>query len=92
MKAVNQFEQMQYKILLAEGTFAEGTYTMAEHTLSAYRIFNSVFLDDEEGDDFEFIYSLNERFEDVIKMNVGDSMPFKSNRNEQWVSVIIRVK
>ena len=89
MKAENQFEQMQYTMLIAEGTFAEGTYTVAEQTLSADRIFNSRR---EEGDDFEFIYSLNERFEDVIKMSVGDSMSFKSNRDEQWVSVIIRVK
>lgn len=84
MKADNQFEQMQYKILLAEGTFT------AEHTLSADRIFNSRR---EQGDDFEFIYSLNERFEDVIKMNVGDSISFKSNRDiEAWTSVIVRIQ
>lgn len=83
MKADNQFEQMQYKILLAEGTFT------AEHTLSAERIFNSRR---EQGDDFEFIYSLNQRFEDVIKMNVGDSVSFKSNRDEAWTSVIVRIQ
>ena len=83
MKVDNQFEQMQYKILLAEGTFT------AEHTLSADRIFNSRR---EQGDDFEFIYSLNERFEDVIKMNVGDSISFKSNRDEAWTSVIVRIQ
>jgi hypothetical protein len=83
MKAVNQFEQMQYTILLAEGTFTD------KLIMSADRIFNS---GKEQGDDFEFIYSLNERFEDVMKMNVGDSMSFKSNRDDQWVSVIVRIE
>lgn len=83
MKADNQFERMQYTILLAEGTFTD------HFTLSADRIFNS---GKEQGDDLEFIYSLNDRFEDVIKMNVGDSISFKSNRDEAWTSVIVRIQ
>ena len=84
MKAINQFKQMKYTILLAEGTFTD------KLTLSANRIFNS---GKEQGDDLEFIYSLNDRFEDVIKMNVGDSISFRSNRDcEAWTSVIVRIK
>ena len=82
-KAINQFKELKYTILLAEGTSTD------KLTMSADRIFNSR---KEQGDDFEFIYSLNERFEDVIKMNVGDSISFKSNRDEAWTSVIVRVK
>lgn len=83
MKAENQFKQIQYTILLTEGT------SIDRLKMSADRIFNSGV---KEGDDFEFIYSLNERFEEVIKMSVGDSMSFKSNRDEEWVSVIVRVQ
>ena len=83
MKAENQFKQIQYTILLTEGT------SIDRLKMSADRIFNSGV---KEGDDFEFIYSLNERFEEVIKMSVRDSMSFKSNRDEEWVSVIVRVQ
>lgn len=83
MKAHNHFNDIEFKIL---GT--EGTHTWTE-ILSLQRIFNS---GKEEGDDFEFIYSLNDIFEDVIKMNVGDSIAFKSDRNEKWMSVIVRIK
>lgn len=83
MKADNQFKSIEYKIFVAEGT-----HTSTEK-MNANRIFNS---GRQEGDDFEFIYSLNDRFEDVIKMKVGDSMAFKSDRNENWTSVIVRTK
>ena len=82
MKAQNQFKDIEFNILLADGTHTEII------TMSLNRIFNS---GREEGDDFEFIYSLNDRFEDVIKMNVGDSIPFKTDRNESFTSVIVRV-
>jgi len=84
MKADNKFKEMKYTILLAEGTFTD------KLTLSADRIFNS---GKKQGYDLEFIYSLNDRFEDVIKMNVGDSISFRSNRDcEAWTSVIVRIQ
>ena len=83
MKADNQFKNIKYTIFVSEGTHTSTS------KMSANRIFNS---GRQEGDDFEFIYSLNDRFEDVIKMKVGDSMAFKSDRNENWTSVIVRTK
>lgn len=83
MKAENKFQSVEYTILLVEGTHTD------KFNMTADRIFNS---GREEGDDYEFIYSLDMYFEDVIKMNVGDSMAFKTERNESWTSVIVRIK
>jgi len=83
MKAENQFKNIEYTIFLTEGTLT------SIEKMNANRIFNSGV---EEGYDYEFIYSLNDQFEKVIKMNVGDSIPFKSDRNENWTSVIVRIK
>ena len=83
-RADNRFKEVMYTILLAEGTFTD------HFSLSADRIFNS---GKKQGYDLEFIYSLNDRFEDVIKMNVGDSISFRSNRDcEAWTSVIVRIQ
>ena len=79
----NRFQNVEYTILLAEGTHTD------KFNMTANRIFNS---GREEGDDFEFIYSLDMYFEQVMKMNVGDSISFKSDRNESWTSVIVRIK
>ena len=83
MKAQNQFKNLEYTILLAEGIHTD------KIQMTANRIFNS---GKEEGTDFEFVYSLDMYFEEVMKMNVGDSIPFKSNRDESWMSTIVRIK
>lgn len=83
MKATNQFENVEYTILLAEGTNTD------KFNMTANRIFNS---GRQEGDDYEFIYSLENYFEQVMKMSVGDSIAFKTERNESWTSVIVRIK
>ena len=83
MKATNNFQNVEFKLVLTEGT----DVCIKEMTLD--RIYNSGM---EEGHDYEFIYSLDMYFEDVIKMKVGDSMPFKTERNEPWISLIIRTK
>lgn len=83
MKAENQFKNVEFKIVLTEGT------DVSIENMTLNRIYNS---GKEEGTDFEFIYSLDNYFEDVIKMKVGDSMPFKTERNEPWISLIIRTK
>ena len=83
MKAINQFENVEYTILLAEGTSTD------KFNMTANRIFNS---GRKEGDDYEFIYSLENYFEQVMKMSVGDSIAFKTERNESWMSVIVRIK
>ena len=84
MKATNYFKDVKFTIIVTEGT-----HVSREKFMTLDRIFNS---GKEEGDDFEFIYSLNDRFEDVIKMKVGDSMAFKSDRNENWTSLIVRTQ
>ena len=83
MKTENKFQNLEYTIILVEGVHT------SKFNMTANRIFNS---DNEEGNDFEFIYSLDMYFEEVIKMNVGDSIAFKTERNESWTSVIVRIK
>jgi hypothetical protein len=81
----NMFEELQYTVLLAEGT-----YTKKIEKLSAARLFNS---GKTQGDDLEFIYSLQLHFEQVMHMHVGDSFAFSSNRDtKEWTSVIVRTK
>ena len=80
----NHFEEIKFHILLAE-------YTSTRiEKMSANRIFNS---GKEEGDDFEFIYSLQDNYFDrVMRLSVGQSMPFLTSRDASWYSVIVRVK
>lgn len=81
----NMFEELRYTVLLAEGT-----WTTKIPGITANRIFNS---GKSEGDDDEFIYSLQEHFEKVMHMNVGDSFAFPSNRDiKEYTSVIVRTK
>tara|TARA_S200002703_G_scaffold36000_1_gene31092 strand:- start:1195 stop:1437 length:243 start_codon:yes stop_codon:yes gene_type:complete len=79
------FEELQYTVLLAEGT-----HTCRIPGITANRIFNSNY---QQGDDQEFIYSLQEHFQKVMHMHVGDSFAFPSNRDHKgWTSVIVRTK
>jgi hypothetical protein len=55
--------------------------------------FERLFLNEiEEGYDFEFVYALSEIAEDVMKLSVGESMYFKSNRDEESKGIIARIK
>ena len=82
MKAYNYFNDIEFTIFVAEGT------DTSTHQMTANRIFNS---GREEGDDYEFIYSLGDNyFEEVMKMKVGDSLSFDSNRDANYKSVIVR--
>jgi hypothetical protein len=79
------FTELEYTVLLAEGT-----YTKKCKNLTADRLFNS---QKREGDDLEFIYSLQLHFEKVMHMHVGESFAFPSNRDtSEWTSVIVRTK
>ena len=84
MKSRNYFEDIKFHILLAE-------YTQTSiKKMSANRIFNS---NKEEGTDFEFIYSLQDNYlDEVMRLHVGQSMSFLSNRDASWRSVIVRVE
>jgi len=82
MKAYNYFNDIEFTIFVAEGT------DTSTHKMTANRIFNSGRA---EGDDYEFIYSLGDNyFEEVMKMKVGDSLAFDSNRDANYKSVIVR--
>lgn len=82
---VNMFTLLEYTVMLVENT-----YTEQVQNLTADRIFNSGM---QEGDDLEFIYSLQNHFEQVMQMHVGDSFAFPSNRDtKEWTSVIVRTK
>ena len=44
--------------------------------------FERLFLNDvADGEDLEFVYSLNEIAEDVMRLKVGESLRFKANRD-----------
>jgi hypothetical protein len=44
--------------------------------------FERLFLNDvKEGEDFEFVYSLGEIAEDVMRLNVGERLEFNANRD-----------
>ena len=44
--------------------------------------FERLFLNDvKEGEDFEFVYSLGEIAEEVMRLNVGERLEFKANRD-----------
>ena len=63
-------DQIKYQITIVEGTYVE-TYEMDFN-----RVFNS-----NKGNDYEFVYALQEDFEDVMKLSIMDAMPFKANRD-----------
>jgi hypothetical protein len=58
------------------------------HTYS----FENLFLNkNEEGCDWEFVYSLHELAESVIKLDVNESMYFQPNRdNDKSKGIIVR--
>jgi len=81
----NYFEELEYTVLIAEAT-----YTDKIEKVTAARLFNS---GKAQGDDLEIIYSLQEHFEQVMHMHVGDSFAFPSSRDHKgWTSVIVRTK
>jgi hypothetical protein len=44
--------------------------------------FERLFLNDvKEGEDFEFVYSLGEIAEEVMRLNVGERLEFNANRD-----------
>jgi hypothetical protein len=54
--------------------------------------FERLFLNDiAKGYDFEFVYALSEIAEDVMKLNAGESMYFKPNRDEPSKGIIARI-
>ena len=79
------FAELQYTVLIAEGTHTDKIVG-----ITATRLFNC---NRYEGDDDEWIYSLQEHFEQVMHMHVGDSFAFPSSRDHKgWTSVIVRTK
>lgn len=76
-------DQVKYQITIVEGTYVE-TYTMDFN-----RVFNST---KPEGDDYEFIYALEDEFESVMKLGYMDAMTFKANRDlPNQYGIIVRV-
>ena len=45
-----------------------------------------------DGDDWEFIYAMQDEFEAILKLKCGKSMPFQPCRDSEDWGVIVRVK
>lgn len=61
-----------YNIVIMEGNYVPN-WVMT---------FERLFLNDvADGEDLEFVYSLNEIAEDVMRLKVGESLRFKANRD-----------
>ena len=73
-----------YNIVIMEGNYVPN-WVMT---------FERLFLNDvADGEDLEFVYSLNEIAEDVMRLKVGESLRFKANRDVAMENgVILRMK
>ena len=73
-----------YNIVIMEGNYVPN-WVMT---------FERLFLNDvADGEDLEFVYSLNEIAEDVMRLKVGESLRFKANRDvEMENGGILRMK
>ena len=72
-----------YKILSEQN----GNFHIKEMT------FERLFLNRRaEGDDWEFVYALCDIANDVIKLQVGESLYFKPNRDEPSKGIIARIQ
>lgn len=61
---------------------------ISQYDFSFDRLFNN---DNEEGNDYEFVYALNEIVEDVMKLSLAECFSFKANRDADSVGSIVRV-
>lgn len=71
-----------YSIVVNEGT------QVNQFTFSFDRLFNN---DREDGDDYEFVYALNEIAEDIMKMQLWQMLDFKADRNGDATGSICRL-
>ena len=71
-----------YSIVVTEGE------RKGQFTFSFDRLFNN---DREDGDDYEFVYALNEIAEDIMQMQLWQMLDFKADRNGDATGSICRL-
>ena len=84
MKTKAQFlADVTYEVVMTDGG------AVSTETVDFNRVFNN---DVEEGCDWEFIYAMQEDFEAILKLDQGESMPFKPCRDSEEWGLVLRVK
>ena len=73
---------ISYSIVVVQST------SVNTHTYTFDQLFNNKI---EEGYDWEFVYALDMITEDILKLSKGDSLYFKSNRDEESKGIIVRI-
>jgi hypothetical protein len=61
---------------------------ISQYTFTFDRLFNNEIA---EGNDYEFVYALNEIIEEVMKLSMGKCFSFKANRDSNSVGSIFRI-
>ena len=84
MKTKAQFiEDVTYEVVMTDG----GKVSTERVTLQR-AFFNNL----EEGDDWEYIYAMQDEFEAILKLEQGESMPFRPDRGSEAWGLILRIK
>ena len=75
--------EITYEVVMTDG----GAVSTERVTFN--RAFNT---HKEDGCDWEFIYAMQEDFEAILKLEQGESMPFKPCRDSDEWGLILRIK
>ena len=76
-------EDVTYEIVMTDG----GAVSTQKVTLQR-AFFNNLG----EGEDWEFIYAMEDEFEAILKLKHGESMPFQPCRSSEEWGLILRIK